>query len=106
MELIDAVILLVIAVALVAMIYRQAVARSVELLSYRNIFIIGFIQFQVVSGIATLGFGIYDDLYLDSPGTTGAIFIVCLLLFLLLFNFSYSRGWFSPRFSLRPPPSQ
>jgi hypothetical protein len=106
MELIEAVILLVVAVALVAMICRQAVTRSVELLSYRNIFIIGFIQFQVVSGIATLGFGIYDDLYLDSPGTTGAIFIVCLVLFLLLFNFSYSRGWFSPRLALRPPPSQ
>ncbi len=67
---------------------------KVDLLSTRNIFYIGMINFQFFPIAISLGVDTYmRKLIPSNPGRAGMIFVVMSWAFLLIFNFVYSRGW-------------
>lgn len=88
-----AVILVFLAIFLLALMFLQGMAGTVEFLSVRNFFLLGFIVFQLVSaalgitGPPTRDFGL-----VGMPGTA-MIYLFMVTLFLGLFFLAYNRGW-------------
>ena len=71
----------------------DAIRRDVELLSLRNMFLLGFLNFVSASATTSLLLGDYGLMRIDSPGMTGLwMFILsCAFLFLFLRNWRRSR---------------
>ncbi len=91
MEYLSGFILVALSLLITFVIVRDARSGVVASLSTRNIFLVGFIYFQTVSGAITLFTGLNErGLYLNNPGWDGLLFAVCAMLFLAIFLWSYS----------------
>ncbi len=75
----------------------QAARGTVELASLRNLFLVGYIIFQLSSATTSLLFEEYDQLYIQYPVYTGLIFAFLSTVFLIFFFFSYHKGWLAKR---------
>lgn len=89
-----AIFLFAFAVALMAMMLVQAVRGTHDLFCMRNLFLAGLILFQFVSGGITLWTLEFEDFPLADPLASGTKFCALLTAFLVLFQWSYRRGWF------------
>ena len=71
----------------------DAIRRDVELLSLRNMFLLGFLNFVSASATTSLLLGDYGLMRIDSPGMTGLLMFIlsCAFLFLFLRNWRRSR---------------
>ena len=71
----------------------DAIRKDVELLSVRNMFLLGFLNFVSSSATTSLLLGDYGLMTLESPGLTGLLMFVlsCAFLFLLLHHWRRSR---------------
>ncbi|MBX3378028.1 MAG: hypothetical protein KF678_13610 [Phycisphaeraceae bacterium] len=101
MNLVLAFIFIVLAVAVVAMMIVQAYRGTHPLLSVRNFFLVGFVIFQLMSAALSLWTLTWGEVTIDSPMTTGVIYLFAATTFLVLFLWSYSRGWWVRRFAWR-----
>ena len=81
----------------------QAARGTVELLSTRNFFLLGFVVFQLSSGVMTLLSGAYDVLPVSDQPRAGAIYTLLTLLFLVVFFWAYKRKrlahWIAEKFT-------
>ncbi len=94
-------ILLLMAVWIVARMLADAFNPDRDAVSMRNIFLLGFILFQLTSTAYTLQTGQMDYMkivYLDEPGM---IFALMALAFFILFSFFYSKGILAVRLATR-----
>lgn len=81
------ILLLLLIVAVVAVMVRDAASGDVPGLSNRNLFLIGFIYFQPMSGIVTLVSGQNErGLYLNDEGRSGLGFAAMSWVFFVLFR--------------------
>lgn len=72
--------------------------RRVDLLSSRNVFYLGLVNFQFFPIAMSLGADLYmRKLVPANPGQAGMIFVGMSWLFLLIFNVIYYRGWFTTK---------
>ena len=95
-------ILLVLAALVAQVIIVQGARRTVDLLSIRNVFLVGFIIFQLVSGgLSQIG-NTYGDVHVNEPAETGLIYLLFTVIFLVAFWVAYNRGWFVVR-PMTPP---
>ncbi|MCC6659398.1 MAG: hypothetical protein IT437_00795 [Phycisphaerales bacterium] len=98
-----AMLLILAAVILAVMVLVQASRGTVELLSTRNFFLLGFIVFQLSSGVLTLLAGAYDVLPVSDQPRAGAIYTFLVLLFIPVFLWAYKRKqlahWVATRFT-------
>lgn len=92
-----AVILSVSTIAVLAIqILVDHLTHRVDLLSARNVFYLGLINFQFFPISMSLSADLYmRKLIPSNPGKAGLIFIAISWGFLLIFNLIYYRGWFS-----------
>ncbi len=97
MTLLTALILLALAVLVFLVMIVQGIRRTVELLTVRNLFLAGFLLFQLVSGVLAQLTGQYADVTIREPGSTGLIYIAMVCAFLAVFWLCYNRGWFVTR---------
>lgn len=99
MERLYAVILAISALILLRRMYVQARAGLVDVFSTRNFFLVGFLIFVFNSGIFTLGFDFYPlvQLRAQHPGTSGAIYTLIGLTFLIIFWYTYKSGFIADR---------
>jgi hypothetical protein len=96
-----AVILTAMAIALLFGMYRQAASCRTLVVSYKNLFLLGLLQFQLVSGAATLFFDIYDGLFVESIAVTGLLFLLILASFWFFFAWMYPRQGLIDRLAAR-----
>ncbi|MFN0133765.1 MAG: hypothetical protein ACKVW3_14700 [Phycisphaerales bacterium] len=94
MTLVNGVILIFTALALLGLMIAQARKGTVDLFSTRNLFIIGIIIFQCVSGWLSMFMLDFGEVNVENPTTTGFIYTGLLLVFIALFLLSYHKGWF------------
>lgn len=74
--------------------------QRVDLLSARNVFYLGLINFQFFPISVSLGADSYmRKLIPNDPATAGMIFIGMSWLFLIIFNIVYKAGWFAKSLS-------
>ncbi|MCH2136549.1 MAG: hypothetical protein MK101_08200 [Phycisphaerales bacterium] len=85
--------LFVLALMIIRRIIRQAINGEVELFSTRNLFMAGFIVFQMSSAILGLGFFIFGDIQPENFQTTPLIYAFMVSVFLWLFYWAYRREW-------------
>ena len=85
--------LLLLTVLVVQRIVRQAIRGQVDLFSIRNLFIAGFIVFQLTSAILGLAFFIFGDVEPTNFFMVPLIYAVMVTAFLWLLNWSYFREW-------------
>ncbi len=104
METFLAVIFAGLALFVVSQIIWQWRNGTVPLLSTRNFFLAGFTVFQLSSAMLALGIEYYGDVGLSTPGTTGLVYLLMVVLFLSMFLISYKRGWFIWRIARRVRP--
>ncbi|MCC7409009.1 MAG: hypothetical protein IT442_13135 [Phycisphaeraceae bacterium] len=74
-----------------------------DLLSMRNIYLVGFVLFQLSSAAVSLLTGNYMSLYIDDPVLTGLQYIAMASLFLVLMFWAYRRGWVAVKLADRMP---
>ncbi|MCC7205219.1 MAG: hypothetical protein IT441_09075 [Phycisphaeraceae bacterium] len=74
-----------------------------DLLSMRNIFLLGFMLFQLSSAAVSLLTGEYAAFYLMTPVPTGLRYLAMAVLFLLIMLWAYRRGWLALRLADRLP---
>ena len=85
--------LLALTVTLTARMLREGFREDVELFSLRNLFLTGFMLFQLTSAVTTLIFNDFGQLWPLDPARSALIFTVMSVIFLMLFLVSYRRGW-------------
>lgn len=101
MERLYAVILAISGILLLLRMFNQARRGEVDVFSTRNFFLVGYIIFILNSGIFTLGFDFYPQVQLraQTPATSGAIYVIIALLYLVLFMRTYTSGFLADRFA-------
>ncbi|MCC7145459.1 MAG: hypothetical protein IT443_03365 [Phycisphaeraceae bacterium] len=72
---------------------RQHRAQTHDLMSLRNIFLLGFIVFQLSSSAVSLFVEVYFKLTIRSPVWTGLQFSAMCTIFVIVFLWAYDRGW-------------
>jgi hypothetical protein len=99
--------LLVAAFALVLVMLRDHARGTVELLSVRNVAIVGFILFQLTSAAVAL-FDLEIDYYfhLDRPVETALTYAAMVSVFLALAHTAYRKGWFVRKLAWKVPATQ
>ena len=70
------------AFVLCAMVLKQGLSQSVNLLSARNLYLFGFIIYQLVNPANALRTGNFTFFQVDNPAQTGKTFLVFAFLFL------------------------
>ena len=88
-----AIYLVLCSIVIIWIILAQAARGTVEFASLRNIFLAGYIIFQLSSASTSLLFEEYDQLYIQYPVYSGLIFAFLSTIFLACFFLSYKRGW-------------
>ena len=94
-------ILLLMAVWIVAHMLKDAFNPDRDAVSMRNIFLLGFILFQLTSTVYTLQTGQMDYMKIVDLDEPGIIFALMALVFLILFLFFYSKGILAVRLATR-----
>ncbi|HYE60888.1 MAG TPA: hypothetical protein VD997_02735 [Phycisphaerales bacterium] len=89
------------AIGLLAMVIVQAKRGTVPMMSARNFFFFGVFIFQIVSAALSFSLEDYWETPVGDPDSTGLKYTVVLILFILLFNEVYKRGWFAFRLPQR-----
>lgn len=90
MEILSGTILLVLTAMIVAVVVRDARSGAVAGLSMRNLFLVGFVYFQTVSGAITAFSGMNErGLFLNEPGVAAILFTLYASLFIALFLWVY-----------------
>lgn len=79
--------------AIVWVVYRDFRRGEVELVSVRNLALLGFLYFQVWSVFLPLTTGETLFYRIDHMATTGLIYAAMATVFLIVFFYSYRRGW-------------
>ena len=84
------------AVLLVLMMIIQGISRRVDLLSLRNMFLFGFIVYQLSSPAMALYNDVFPLFQIYTPEATGKKYAFFAFLYLAIFLFSYHRLKFTP----------
>lgn len=93
MEILSGTMLLLLTAAIVAVIVRDGRSGAVVGLSMRNLFLVGFIYFQSVSGAITAFTGMNErGLFLNEPGVAAILFTLYASLFVGLFLWVYGSA--------------
>lgn len=96
-------LLTVLGAGLVLMAIVQGVSRRVELFSVRNIYLAGFVIYQVVSPIAALRSGSHMSFRIIDPEGAAQWFTLYAYIFIAIYLWSYHRlgisNWFAAKFS-------
>ena len=92
-----AIYLVLCSIVIIWIILAQAARGTVELASLRNIFLAGYIIFQLSSASTSLLFEEYDQLYIQYPVYSGVVFAFLSTFFLVCFFLSYKIGWVAKR---------
>jgi len=103
MAIIVVIFLFGLAAALILMMLRQHMRGTHELLSLRNIALVGFILFQLTSGATGLFEIAWGGFHLSRPAWTGVEFSAMVSVFLVLALWSYDRGWIVVPLARRAP---
>lgn len=97
---------LLLAAGLVVMILLQGLTRRVELMSFRNFYLAGFIVYQIISPMKVVmaeGAGMFR---LQNANDSGLILFVYALVFLPFYFFAYHKSvvgkWIARRFEVPP----
>lgn len=101
-----AIYLFFIAFVLAVFVAWEHFTRRHDILSMRNMAIVGFIIFQVTSAALRLWTGIYYPYRISDPGKSGLIFAAWSTIFAIVFLFVYRRGWFADWAARRTPSSR
>ena len=96
--------LFVLAAVIVVMMLRDHQMGRCDLLSVRNIVLLGFIIFQVTSGGIAMISGEYGRKPPLYPLATGLEFTAMTTVFAILFFIAYNRGWLVQGLASRLPP--
>ena len=88
-----AVYLCVLAAGMIVLMLRQHVNGTCDLISIRNVAILGFILFQLTSPAISLFSGDYGPYYIAYPGWAGLQFAAMASVFLVVALWSYRHGW-------------
>jgi hypothetical protein len=93
------------AIALVMLMLRQYIRGTHELLSVRNVAIVGFLVFQVVAGATFLGgdAATRSGMHLERIGATSLLFALMATVFALMFLWAYDRGFVVRNLARRIP---
>lgn len=101
MDTIASIYLTGLAIFLIGLMYVQARAGKVELLSTRNFFLLGFIVFQLTGAAANLLSGEFGFFPIENHVVTPLIYCFMSTLFLTLFLFFYRKGWVTAMLAYR-----
>ncbi len=85
--------LVLMAIAVVAIMFRDHRRGDCELLSCRNMALVGLILFQLSSCAYSLYTGDHSNFYISNPVRTGFQFVAMIAIFIVLSLWSYRRGW-------------
>lgn len=96
---------LLIVVILIAMLAGH-LRGTVDLISTRNVYLLGLIVFQLSSGILLLVLGSRERYPLQDPVGTSVEFSLMAAVFLVLFLFAYKQGWGVKTLATKVPSSQ
>jgi hypothetical protein len=92
MEMLSGALLLVLTAVILAVMFGQGRSGDVAWLSTRNLFLVGFIYFQTVSGAITAFSGLNErGLFLNEPGRAAIVFTLIAAAFTGVFLWSYGR---------------
>lgn len=98
--------LLMLSLVIVGVCLTQAMRGTVNVLSLRNFFAMGFLMFQTVSGTWSLFTDDYGgDLFVSDPVTNGVIFAIMCTIFVVIFHVSYSGGWYVKKIATKLNPT-
>lgn len=90
------------AFALCMMMLKQGLSQSVDFLSFRNFYLLGFIVYQLISPADALRTENFTVFQVSAPEQTGRIFLLYAYLFVGVFLFSYHKfkpcRWFAKKF--------
>lgn len=92
-----------VALVLVWKIWHDHTTGEVELVSMRNVAVLGFILFQCTSATLSLWYKNYEPYYLSSPAWTALEYAGMTTLFLPIFFWSYRKGWIVTGLARRLP---
>lgn len=88
------------------LVLKQGLSRKVEFLSIRNIYLAGFVIYQLISPALALKTGNFWFFDIINPSKTGKLYLLLAILFLVVFLFSYHRigftAWFARKLSGPP----
>ncbi len=95
--------LLLVAGAISLLLYRQYVRGEAEIISFRNIAVLGFVYFQLWSAMYPLATG--DTLRYPIPDliATGLTYAAMATVFCIIFWIVYQRGWGMPKLASLVP---
>lgn len=100
-----AVYLCVLAASLFVLMLRQHLNGTCELVSIRNVAILGFILFQLTSPAISLFSGSFHPYNIANPAWAGLEFAAMASVFLVVALWSYRRGWGATRLAQLVPTS-
>lgn len=90
------------AFVLCLMMLKQGLSQSVDFLSVRNLYLLGFIVYQLLSPANALRTENFNGFQVFAPAETGRIFLLYAYLFIGVFLFSYHKfkpcRWFAGKF--------
>lgn len=96
----------VLAVGIGILVLYQGLTRSVDLFSIRNIYLAGFVVYQIVSPASALRSESYSGFNIIDPSKAAKWFLMFDYLFVLLFLLSYHRfgiaNWFAQKLTKGP----
>ncbi len=101
-------ITLLMAGALLTLIVMQARSGKHPIISARNLFLAGFIVYQLTSGSIAFFSQQYWEVPLSNPESTGVLFVLWCAVFLAIFLSVYHAGWFTfglPKLLAKPSPT-
>lgn len=91
------------AIFVAGMILRQYWQGTHDLLSLRNVILVGYIVFMLTGGAADILYGPRTAFILYHPVATTLIYAAMATVMLVVFLWSYERGFFVRRFAARMP---
>ena len=90
------------AFALCLMMLKQGLSQSVDFLCFRNLYLLGFIIYQLISPADALRTEFFNGFQVAAPAETGRIFLLYAYLFVGFFLLSYHKfkpcRWFAKKF--------
>ena len=88
---------------IVVVMIRDHMRRRVDVLSWRNFFLLGLGLFQFHSGARSLWDNEFDQFPIDDPVGSGFEFILMSTVFLALFFWVYHKGWLADAAARKTP---
>ncbi len=98
-----AIYLMVLSLVLVRIMFRDHRSGLCDLLSCRNLALLGLILFQLTSVAYSLASADYSHYPVNDPAKSGLIFCAMITTFVILSLWAYRRGWFVTRLAQRLP---